>query len=79
MKVYPPCQIWSSIYAEIPEVVDFWAEREQWEGKFKLALAAKKSEFDSKWDSAIDSVNEIANIETMEQKMTDIAKQHLPK
>ncbi len=79
VKVYPPCQIWSSIYAEIPEVVDFWAEREQWEGKFKLALAAKKSEFDSKWDAAIDSVNEIANIETMEQKMTDIAKQHLPK
>jgi len=79
VKVYPPCQIWSSIYAEIPEVVSFWAEREQWEGKFKLALAAKKNEFDDKWDSAVKAVNEISDIESMENKMTDIVKDYLPK
>ncbi len=77
VKEYPPCQVWSSVYAEIPEVVEFWGAREQWESEFKLAMAAGTNEFDSKWDKAIVTVNEIADIETMEQKMTEIAKTHL--
>ena len=77
VKVYPPCQVWSSIYAEVPEVIDYWAEREQWEGKFKLAMAAKKNDFDTKWDAAVKAVNDIANIESMEKKMTKIAKDYL--
>lgn len=71
---YPPCQIWSSVYAEIPEVVDFWAARDQWEGKFKMAIAANVNDFDAKWQEAIDEVNGIVDIKTMEDKMTEIAK-----
>lgn len=78
VKEYPPCQVWDSIYAEIPEVVTFWSEREQWENDFKLALAANTSEFDSKWQSAIDKLNAKVDIKTMEDKMTEIAKQNMP-
>ncbi len=74
VKLYPPCQGWSSIYADIPEVVTFWAERDQWENMFKVALAAPVSEFDTKWDNAVQGLNKIVDIHTMEQKMTEIAR-----
>ena len=74
VKLYPPCQGWSSIYADIPEVVAFWAEREQWENLFKIAMANPPSQFDKKWDEAIAGLNNIANIKTLEDKMTEIAK-----
>lgn len=74
VKVYPPCQGWSSIYADIPEVVTFWAEREQWENTFKVAMAAPVEEFDAKWDAAIRDLNKIVDIESMEKQMTEIAR-----
>ncbi len=74
VKEYPPCQVWSSVYADIPEVVSFWGEREQWESKFKIALAAGKDEFDSKWDSALGTLNEIVSVDALEKAMTEVAK-----
>ncbi len=74
VKLYPPCQVWSSVYAEIPEVVTFWAERGQWENSFKMAMAASVDDFDSKWDAAIDSLNKIVDVKTMETEMTKVAK-----
>ncbi len=77
VKEYPPCQVWSSVYAEIPEVIEFWGAREQWESEFKLAMAAKSKDFDKKWNEAIKTVEKIADIDAMEEKMTKIAKEHL--
>ncbi|MBE7010981.1 MAG: hypothetical protein E7418_05780 [Ruminococcaceae bacterium] len=74
VKMYPPCQGWSSIYADIPEVVTFWAEREQWENMFKVAMAAPVGEFDEKWDEAVEDLNAIVDVELMEEKMTEIAR-----
>ena len=74
VALYPPCQGWSSVYADIPEVVAFWAERDQWENDFKIAMAAPVDEFDEKWDKAVKDLNEIADIKAMEDKMTEIAK-----
>ncbi len=71
---YPPCQIWSSVYAEVPEVVEFWGARDQWESKFRMALAADKNDFDSKWSDAVDNLNDIVKIEDLEEAMTKIAK-----
>lgn len=75
---FPPCQGWDSIYAEIPEVVDFWAERDAWENGFKLALAAEPGQFDAKWDKAIKTLTDIVDVEAMEKAMTKIAKQNMP-
>ena len=41
---------------------------------FKVALAAPVSEFDTKWDNAVQGLNKIVDIHTMEQKMTEIAR-----
>lgn len=80
IPTYPPCQIWAAQYANIPEVVDFWAERGSWENKIKLAFAAENSaEFEKRWKDMIDTVNGICNVKTMEDKMTEIAKTMLPK
>ncbi len=75
---FPPCQGWDSIYAEIPEVIDFWAERDAWENGFKLALAAEPGQFDAKWDKAIKTLTDIVDVEAMEKEMTKIAKQNMP-
>ncbi|MBQ8587797.1 MAG: hypothetical protein IJ454_00235, partial [Clostridia bacterium] len=75
---YPPCQGWDSIYAEIPEVITFWAEREAWENGFKLALAADPGEFDNLWKDAIKTLTDIVDVEAMEKEMTKIAKQNMP-
>ncbi|MBQ8588163.1 MAG: hypothetical protein IJ454_02095 [Clostridia bacterium] len=75
---YPPCQGWDSIYADIPEVVTFWAERDGWENGFKLALAAEPGQFDAKWDKALKTLTDIVDVEAMEEAMTKIAKQNMP-
>ncbi len=74
IKLFPPCQIWSSVYAEVPEVVKFWSEREQWESQIKLARSAPTEQFDEKWDEAIKYINDIVNIDDLENAMTQIAK-----
>lgn len=74
VDTYPPCQGWSSEYADIPEVVTFWAERGQWENSIKIAVASPVEKFDSAWDSAIKELNNIVDIKAMEEKMTKIAR-----
>lgn len=74
VKVYPMCQVWDSVYADIPEVVTYWAAREQWEAKFKIALASAPSEFEKKWDEAIEELNKIVDVAAMEKAMTEVAK-----
>lgn len=75
VKEVPPCQIYSANYAEIPEVVTFWGEREQWETKFKMAMAAdSEDEFNKKWDAAVTELNKMVDIKSMEEKMTEIAR-----
>lgn len=77
-KLNPPSQGWDSIYAQIPEVVDFWAERDAWENGFKLALAAEPGQFDAKWEKALKTLGDIVDVEAMENAMTEIAKQNMP-
>ncbi len=74
VKTYPPCQVWESVYADIPEVITFWSEREQWEAKFKIALATTEEQFDSKWEEAINELNRTVDIDAMEKAMTEVAK-----
>ena len=74
VKLYPPCQGWSAVYADIPEVVTFWAEREQWENLFKIAMAAPTKDFDKKWDEAIAGLNKIVDVKKMEKEMTKLAR-----
>lgn len=74
VKTYPACQAWSTVYADIPEVVTFWSERATWEDKFKMALAAKPQEFDEKWQGAIDDLNQLVPVSEMADKMTAIAQ-----
>ncbi len=69
---------WESIYAAIPEVIDFWAERESWENAFKLSLAAEDADdFEKKWQNAVDVLNDVCDVEAMEKAMTDAAKASL--
>jgi len=75
VKEYPPCQVWSPEYADIPEVVEFWSRREEWESEFKAAMTASPLDFDKKWSSAVNSLNEICNTEEMAKKMTEKARQ----
>ena len=76
-KKYPPCQGWDSIYAQIPEVITFWAERDAWENGFKLALAAEPGQFEAKWDKALKTLSGIVDVKAMEKAMTEIAKQNM--
>ena len=72
---YPTYNVWEPTFANIDEVVTFWAKRQTWENAFALALAAKsQEEFDTKWQSAIDTLNGIANTQTMCEKMTEATK-----
>jgi len=76
-KKNPPCQGWDPIYAEIPEVITFWSERDEWENGFKLALAVETDEFDDKWSEAIGILENIVDVKSMEKKMTEIARKNM--
>lgn len=77
VKEFPPANVWSSIYAGIPEVETYWSARDQWESKFKIAFTAKSDEdFDKKWQSAVEELNNIVDISTLEKKMTGAAKDY---
>lgn len=74
----PPSNVWADIYASIPEVVEYWSAREQWENKFKIAFTAEsEAEFDKKWDAAIADLNKIVNIKDLEDAMTKVAKEYV--
>ena len=74
---YPPTQIWSSIYADIPEVVEFWATREQWESKIRIALGAKPGEFDDRWNELEATINSIIDVKAFEDACTEAFQPYL--
>lgn len=77
-KIFPPSYVWAACYADIPEVVEFWAKREKWENAFKMAFTATSDEdFDKKWNEAKDVLNRIVDVDVMTEKMTEVAKQEL--
>lgn len=78
IKEFPPVDVWDANYANIPEVVTYWAERGQWESKFKKALAVPAADFEKTWQEAIDNLNSIVDIHAMEDAMTEIARTLLP-
>ena len=71
----PQFNVFDGIYANIPEVVEFWAQRENWEGMFKVALTADSDEsFNKQWEDAIANFNSVTDIDNMLKEMTEIAK-----
>ncbi len=70
---YPPTQIWASIYADIPEVVEFWSTREQWESKTRIALGAKPGEFEARWADLENTMKGIVDIDAFEDACTAAA------
>lgn len=75
LPVYPPYNVWESEFASVDEVNTYWAKREQWENPFKLALAAPNdAEFEKRWKSALDTLNNIVDVNKMCEKMTSVAR-----
>ena len=76
IKQYQPnSYVWAACYASIPEVVEYWAQREKWENAFKITFTASSDEdFEAKWASAVKTLNGIVNVKDMEQKMTEAAR-----
>lgn len=80
VKLFPPCQVWSPEYAAIPEVIEFWSNREQWEAPFKVAMSSDSEEtFNQKWEEAVANVKNITDINAMTAAMTEIARQEAAK
>ncbi len=74
---YPPTQIWSSIYADIPEVVEYWSAREQWESKIRIALGAKPGEFEARWGELETTMNGIIDVKAFEDACTEAFQPYL--
>ncbi|MBR4074681.1 MAG: hypothetical protein IKK22_04610, partial [Firmicutes bacterium] len=74
---YPPTQIWASIYADIPEVVEYWSTREQWEAKIRIALGAKPGEFDARWSELEATMAGIVDIQAFEDACTAAATPYM--
>ena len=76
LKAAPNSLGWSAQYADIPEVITFWETRTQWEDPFKLVYATKTdAEFEEKWQAAVDNFHSLVDVEAMEEKMTEIARE----
>ncbi|MBR5239556.1 MAG: hypothetical protein IKW04_03135 [Clostridia bacterium] len=71
VKEFPLTQIWSSIYADIPEVVEYWSKRETWENAVLSALAAAPGEFEAKWAELERTMNGIIDVKAFEEKCTE--------
>ncbi len=75
----PPSDVWAAEFAELDTVVKFWSSRSQWEDPFKLTLAAQSdAEFEQKWNSAVENMKSIVDVEKMADEMTEIARAMLP-
>ena len=74
---YPPTQIWAAIYADIPEVVEYWAAREQWESKIRIALGAKPGEFEDRWAELEATMNSIVDVKAFEDACTEAFQPYL--
>ncbi|MBR6729483.1 MAG: extracellular solute-binding protein [Clostridia bacterium] len=71
----PPFEAWSAEYANLDTVSEFWSSRSQWEDPFKLTLAAESDEeFERKWNSAVENLKGITDLEKMTKDMTEIAR-----
>lgn len=78
VKKRPQSNVYDAPYAQIEECVEFWAKREQWENPFKIALGADTDEsFESQWASAQENLKSITDLDTMTQKMTEIAREQI--
>jgi len=77
VETVPPSTVRAAEFADIEEVVEFWAKREEWEIAIKKAIAAAEGEFDNKWNEMLDVVSGIVDIDVMEQKMNEIAKKYI--
>lgn len=76
----PPAYIWDACYADIPEVVEYWAQREKWENAFKIAFTAESDkEFDKKWKEAKDILATICDVDAMAKAMTKVAREEYKK
>lgn len=73
VKPVPPSYAYSSEFANVPDLVQFWARREEWEIAIKKAIAASPGEFESKWQAMKDVVNDVCDYKQMEKDMTEIA------
>lgn len=75
LKEFPSSDVWSPGFSEIPEVVKFWGNREQWEQPFKIAVSAESPEkFEEKWAEALANLARIVDVDEMCKKMTQVAK-----
>ncbi len=77
---FPPSYIWDACYADIPEVVEYWAQREKWENAFKMAFTANSDkEFDKKWKEAKDILATVCDVDAMAKAMTKVAREEYKK
>jgi len=75
-NIIPPRDVWHSDYASIPEVVDYWAQREKWENAFKITFTATSDkDFEKKWQEAVNTLNSIVDVKAMEKAMTKVARE----
>lgn len=74
----PDDDIWSSTYANIPEVQTFWGARSAWEPQFREALAASSDEdFENKWNAAVENLKNTVDVEKMTSEMTKAARESI--
>ena len=72
----PPCYAYSSEFGNVPDLVDFWARREEWEVAAKKAIAAPEGQFEAKWNEMLATVNRVCDYKQMEKDMTEIALEY---
>ena len=71
----PASEVSDPPYGSIPEAVELWSKRTQWEDPFKMALTADSDEqFERMWNDAIKNYYSITDLDAMTQKMTEIAR-----
>lgn len=74
LRRFPPCQLWSPEYANVPIVQKFWQIRSSWEEPFKEALTARnEKDFNERWDEAI-KILEDTGLKELLSEMNKIAK-----
>lgn len=72
----PPCYAYSSEFGNVPDLIDFWARREEWEVAAKKAIAASEGQFEAKWNEMLATVNRVCDYKQMEKDMTEIALEY---
>ncbi len=71
VETVPPCWAYSSVFAQVDELVTYWARREEWETAAKKAIAAGEGEFETKWTEMLEVLNGIVDVKTLEDAMTE--------